>query len=105
VRDRHRWRLLEHRAGHVLTGNETRTWEYKLGHCLKRESGHGCCLAGDDESVVAFINTLNAEWVDAMRRTSPRVLADVYALASTDLTDWIERIPGRATAVSRVVGR
>src|SRR6187402_1594114 len=35
-----------------------------------------------DIPLVTFINTLNAEWVGAMRRASPRVLTDVYALAA-----------------------
>jgi uncharacterized protein (TIGR03083 family) len=48
-------------------------------------------LQGD--SLVTFINRLNAEWVLAMRRASPRVLVDLFALAATQLADWIEQLP------------
>jgi hypothetical protein len=42
---------------------------------------------------VVFINRLNADWVRAMRRASPRVLVDLFTLAATQLADWIEQVP------------
>jgi uncharacterized protein (TIGR03083 family) len=45
------------------------------------------------EPFVAFINRLNAEWVVAMRRASPRVLVDLFTIAGTQLADWIEQAP------------
>jgi mycothiol maleylpyruvate isomerase-like protein len=39
---------------------------------------------------VAFINDLNAAWIRAAERLSPRVLTDLYAGASTALADFIE---------------
>jgi len=42
---------------------------------------------------VAFINRLNAQWVTAAQRLSPRVLTDLYALASSGQADWFERQP------------
>ena len=42
---------------------------------------------------VDFINWLNAEWVDATKRLSPRVLTDLFEVASRDLADWFESVP------------
>lgn len=39
---------------------------------------------------VAFINDLNAQWVTASHRLSPRVLTDLYEQASSDAADWWE---------------
>jgi uncharacterized protein (TIGR03083 family) len=47
----------------------------------------------DDVPFVTFINNLNAEWINAMRRASPRVLVDLYTLAATELVDWVEHVP------------
>ena len=52
-----------------------------------------------DLDLVAFINDLNATWVRAAQRLSPRVLTDLYAHASTELADFIETLPLDATAV------
>jgi uncharacterized protein (TIGR03083 family) len=43
-----------------------------------------------DRDFVAFINGLNAQWVDAVRRLSPRVLTDLYEHASFEAADWFE---------------
>ena len=43
-----------------------------------------------DGDFVAFINELNAQWVTASRRLSPRVLTDLYEQASTGAADWWE---------------
>lgn len=48
---------------------------------------------------VRFINTINASWVDAARRFSPRVLTDLFGQASTDLADWFEQLPMDAPAL------
>jgi uncharacterized protein (TIGR03083 family) len=42
---------------------------------------------------VGFINWLNAQWVTATARCSPRVLTDLLEKASTDLADWFEGLP------------
>ena len=58
----------------------------------------------EGEPFVAFINRLNAEWVLAMRRASPQVLVDLFALASTQLADWIEQLmAARALGVFRML--
>lgn len=51
---------------------------------------------------VHFINTLNAEWVVAARRLSPRVLADLFARASSEAADWFEELPLDAPALFSV---
>ena len=48
---------------------------------------------------VRFINGLNAAWVDAARRFSPRVLTDLLEKASADLADWFEQLPLDAPAL------
>src|SRR5689334_10340174 len=52
----------------------------------------GLALAGpaSDQDFVEFINELNAIWIRAARRLSPRVLTDLYAEASTALAGFIE---------------
>jgi hypothetical protein len=52
--------------------------------------------AGRD--LVAFINALNATWIRAAERLSPRVLTDLYARASTDLADFMETLDPDAAA-------
>jgi uncharacterized protein (TIGR03083 family) len=52
-----------------------------------------------EREFVAFINWLNAGWVDAARRFSPRVLTDLFERASTDLADWFEALPFEAPAL------
>lgn len=52
-----------------------------------------------ERDFVAFINDLNAQWVTAARRLSPRVLTDVYERTSLDLADWIESVPFAAPAL------
>jgi len=46
-----------------------------------------------DRDFVAYINGLNAEWIRAAQRLSPRVLTDLYAQASSDLADVVEGLP------------
>ena len=43
-----------------------------------------------ERDFVAFINGLNAQWVAAAHRLSPRVLTDIYERASAEYADWFE---------------
>jgi uncharacterized protein (TIGR03083 family) len=52
-----------------------------------------------ERDFVDFINWLNAEWVGATRRLSPRVLTDLFELGSRDLADWFEALPLDAPAL------
>lgn len=46
-----------------------------------------------DRDFAAFINGLNATWVAAAERLSPRVLTDLYERACTDAADFYEAQP------------
>ena len=52
-----------------------------------------------ERDFVRFINSLNAEWVAASRRFSPRVLTDLLEKASADLADWFEALAPDAPAL------
>ena len=52
-----------------------------------------------EREFVAFINQLNAQWVAAAKRLSPRVLTDLYELASREAADWLESLPLDAPAL------
>src|SRR5262245_48389551 len=43
-----------------------------------------------ERDFVGFINQLNAQWVVAARRLSPRVLTDLYERAGSESADWFE---------------
>ncbi len=45
-----------------------------------------------DQELVGFVRDLNAAWVDVAGRLSPRVLTDLYAVASADLAEFVERL-------------
>ena len=49
-----------------------------------------------ERDLVRLINSLNAAWIYAARRLSPRVLTDLYAQASRDLADFMEGLPDDA---------
>jgi uncharacterized protein (TIGR03083 family) len=46
-----------------------------------------------ERDFVRFINLINAQWVDASRRLSPRVLTDLFEKAADDLANWFEALP------------
>jgi uncharacterized protein (TIGR03083 family) len=52
-----------------------------------------------ERDLVRFIDTLNATWIRAADRLSPRVLTDLYARASTELADFMETLNPDAAAV------
>jgi uncharacterized protein (TIGR03083 family) len=49
-----------------------------------------------EREFVAFINGLNATWIAAAERLSPRVLTDLYAAATADLASFVEAFPDEA---------
>jgi uncharacterized protein (TIGR03083 family) len=49
-----------------------------------------------ERDFVDFINAINAQWIDASKRLSPRVLTDLFEKASGDLADWFESLPADA---------
>ena len=52
-----------------------------------------------ERDFVRFINTINADWVGAARRLSPRQLTDLYAAAARELADFLESLPFDAPAL------
>jgi uncharacterized protein (TIGR03083 family) len=52
-----------------------------------------------ERDFVKFINELNAVWVSACRRLSPRVLMDLYERASGESADWFEALSLDAPAL------
>lgn len=52
-----------------------------------------------ERDFVEFINQLNADWVSASARFSPRVLTDLLERASADVADWFEALPLDAPAL------
>jgi uncharacterized protein (TIGR03083 family) len=52
-----------------------------------------------EREFVRFINDLNAQWVTSAKRLSPRVLTDLYELASREAADWYESLPLDAPAL------
>jgi uncharacterized protein (TIGR03083 family) len=52
-----------------------------------------------ERDFIDFINGLNAEWVGASKRFSPRVLTDLAELAGRDIADWFEALPLDAPAL------
>jgi uncharacterized protein (TIGR03083 family) len=48
---------------------------------------------------VDFINGLNADWVSASRRLSPRLLTDLLEKATSELADFFEALPHDAPAL------
>ena len=53
----------------------------------------GSARPANARDFLAFINELNATWMCAAERLSPRVLTDLYARAGNDLADFIETLP------------
>lgn len=46
-----------------------------------------------ERDFVAFINELNAQWIGVAERISPRLLTDLLALTSSQLSDFAETFP------------
>jgi len=49
-------------------------------------------VGGTPTNLVAFVNDLNASWIRAAERLSPRVITDLYARAGTELADFMETL-------------
>lgn len=52
-----------------------------------------------ERDFVAFINEINADWVDATRRLSPRLLVDLAEKATLELATFFEALPFEAPAL------
>lgn len=52
-----------------------------------------------DRDFVEFINALNAEWIQATNRLSPRALRNLYAHAGLEMAEFFEGLPLDAPAL------
>ena len=52
-----------------------------------------------EREFVAFINGLNAQWVETASRLSPRLLVDLYEPVAAALADFFESLPDDAPAL------
>jgi len=52
-----------------------------------------------EREFVDFINGLNAEWVGASKRLSPRILTDLVETSTVELAAFFEALPGDAPAL------
>jgi uncharacterized protein (TIGR03083 family) len=55
-------------------------------------------VATDNGGLTAFLDALNADWVRASRRVSPRLLLDFLDVAGRQLVDWFENADLEAAA-------
>src|SRR5712671_268095 len=81
------WRVRDV-AAHLLDTALRRLSFHRDG--LRRSPAAGPSATGDD--LVAFINTLNATWIRAAERLSPRVVTALYAHTSAELADFVETL-------------
>src|SRR5438270_5950527 len=81
-------------AAHLLDGNIKRL-------SIQRDGSFGLAAPHIDsyESLVAFVNRNNAEWVQAARRISPRVLIDLLEITSKQVCDLFRGLDPLAPAL------
>jgi uncharacterized protein (TIGR03083 family) len=81
-------------AAHLLDGDLRKLSIHRDGHLPRRPEADLRDYAG----LVAFLNTLNAEWVCAARRISPSLLVDLLALTGPQVTAFVNGLDpfGRA---------
>ncbi|HWC17042.1 MAG TPA: maleylpyruvate isomerase N-terminal domain-containing protein [Terriglobales bacterium] len=81
-------------AAHLLDGNIKRL-------SIQRDGFLGLSAPPIDgyESLVAFINRNNAEWVQSARRISPRILIDWLEITSKEVSDFFRTLDPFAPAL------
>jgi len=75
-------------AAHLLDGDLRKLSAYRDGH-LPRPP----VPIHDHRGLVAFLNELNAEWVAAARRLSPRVLVELLEVTGHQLAELVASLP------------
>ena len=81
-------------ASHLLDGNLKRLSIQRDGFFGLQAPPHG-----GYEAFIAFINRNNAEWVQAARRLSPRVLIDLIEITSKEVYELFRGLDPNAPAV------
>jgi len=89
------WRVRDIVA-HLLDGALRRLSFHRDGMTPPAPPPHALTTERD---FVAFINDLNARWVESSKRMSPRVLTDLFERASSEAADWFESLPLDAPAL------
>jgi uncharacterized protein (TIGR03083 family) len=81
-------------VAHLLDSTLRRLSFHRDGMAAPAPSG-----SESERAFVDFINDLNAQWVGAAKRLSPRVLTDLYERAAGDLAGFFESRPLGAPAL------
>ena len=81
-------------ASHLLDGNLKRLSIQRDGFFGLQAPPHG-----GYEAFIAFINRNNAEWVQAARRLSPRVLIDLIEITSKEVYEFFRGLDPNAPAL------
>lgn len=82
-------------AAHLLDGSLRRLSMQRDGYLPP----DGSSQPGPDESLLPFLNRLNAEWETATRRLSPEVLVELIEWADGQLADLFESLDPFAPAI------
>ncbi len=90
------WRVRDV-AAHLLDGDLRKLSIQRDGHLVPPEEPIGGY--GD---LVGFLNRLNAEWVAASRRLSPRVLVDLLAMTGPAVSEVMAALPPHEPAIFSV---
>jgi uncharacterized protein (TIGR03083 family) len=80
-------------AAHLLDGDLRRLSFGRDGH-----TAPGPARVDGFTDLVAFLNDLNADWVRAARRLSPRVLTDLLQAAGSDVARYVSSLDPHAPA-------
>jgi uncharacterized protein (TIGR03083 family) len=88
------WRVRDVVA-HILDGSLRRVSFHRDRHTPPAPASP----PGSEREFVAFMNGLNAQWVETARRLSPRLLVDLYEPVAAALADFFESLPDDAPAL------
>jgi uncharacterized protein (TIGR03083 family) len=79
-------------AAHLLDSNVRRL-------SMGRDGYWGEQFAGKDNEFVAFLNGLNADWVKACRRLSPKTLVELLRVTGQELSEYVSSLDPNGQAV------
>jgi uncharacterized protein (TIGR03083 family) len=75
-------------AAHLLDGDLRKLSVHRDGHRLPVPSQDLSAWSG----LVAYLNELNAQWVDAARRISPTLLVEMLALTGPEVANFVSEL-------------
>ncbi|HYP27276.1 MAG TPA: maleylpyruvate isomerase N-terminal domain-containing protein [Blastocatellia bacterium] len=88
------WRVKDV-AAHLLDGDLRRISLHRDGHSF----GPPGSAPPDYQSLLAYLNGLNASWVDATERLSPGVMTDLLEWSGPQLADFFASLPPHGAAL------